>query len=41
MNVTRSDVEKYLSDVRSAVQAGNYQISPRKKNQDILIVHQD
>ena len=37
MNVTKSDVEQYLSDVFAAVKAGRYQISPRKKNQDIYI----
>lgn len=37
MNVTKSDVEQYLSDVFAAVNAGRYQISPRKKNQDIYI----
>ena len=37
MNVTKSDVEQYLSDVFVAVNAGRYQISPRKKNQDIYI----
>lgn len=37
MNVTKSDVEKYLSDVFSAVNAGRYQISPRQKNQDIYM----
>lgn len=35
MNVSKSDVEKYLSDVRVAVNAGRYQISPRPKNQEI------
>ena len=37
MNVTKSDVEQYLSDVFSAVKAGRYQISPRQKNQDIYM----
>ena len=37
MNVTKSDVEQYLSDVFSAVNAGRYQISPRQKNQDIYM----
>lgn len=37
MNVTKSDVEQYLSDVFAAVNAGRYQISPRQKNQDIYI----
>ena len=37
MNVTKSDVEQYLSDVFVAVNAGRYQISPRQKNQDIYM----
>ncbi len=37
MNVTKSDVEQYLSDVFAAVNAGRYQISPRQKNQDIYM----
>lgn len=37
MNVTKSDVEQYLSDVFTAVNAGRYQISPRQKNQDIYM----
>lgn len=37
MNITKSDVEQYLSDVFAAVKAGRYQISSRKKNQDIYI----
>lgn len=37
MNVTKSDVEAYLSDVFAAVNAGRYQISPRPKNQNIYI----
>lgn len=37
MNVTKSDVEQYLSDVFIAVNAGRYQISPRQKNQDIYM----
>lgn len=37
MNVTKSDVEAYLSDVFAAVNAGRYQISPRPKNQSIYI----
>ena len=35
MNVTKSDIEQYLSDVFAAVNAGRYQISPRQTNQDI------
>ena len=35
MNITKSDVEKYLSDVFVAVRTGRFQISPRQKNQDI------
>lgn len=37
MNVTKSDVEQYLSDVFAAVNAGRYQISLRQKNQDIYM----
>lgn len=37
MNVTKSDIEQYLSDVFSAVNAGEYQISSRQKNQEIFI----
>lgn len=37
MNVTKSDVEKYLSDVFASIKAGRYQISSRQKNQDIYI----
>ena len=37
MNITKSDVEKYLSEVFSAVNAGRYQISQRQKNQDIYM----
>lgn len=37
MNITKSDVEQYLSDVFTAVNEGRYQISPRQKNQDIYI----
>lgn len=37
MNVTKSNIEQYLSDVLAAVNAGRYQISPRQKNQDIYM----
>ena len=37
MNVTESDVEKYLTDVFTAMHAGRYQISPRPKNQNIYL----
>lgn len=37
MNVTKPDVENYLLDVFAAVNAGEYQISPRPKNQSIYI----
>lgn len=37
MNITKSDVEQYLSDVFTAVNEGRYQISPRQKNQEIYI----
>ena len=35
MNVTQNDVEKYLSEVRAAVNTGRYQIAARQKNQDL------
>lgn len=35
MDVTKKDVEKYLSEVRAAVNAGRYQIAARQKNQDL------
>lgn len=37
MNITKEDVQQYLSDVFEAVNAGRYQISARQKNQDIYI----
>lgn len=37
LHITKSDVEKYLIDVFSAIKAGKYQISPRQKNQDVYI----
>ena len=37
MNVTKSDVEQYLSDVFAAVNVGRYQISSRQKKQDIYM----
>lgn len=37
MEITKTDVEKYLSEVFSAVRVGRYQISSRQKNQDIYI----
>ena len=37
MNVSKLNVEEYLSDVFAAVNAGRYQISPRQKNQDIYM----
>ncbi len=37
MNVTKSDIEKYLSDVFDSVRAGRYQISSRNKNQNIYM----
>ena len=37
MNITKSDIEQYLSDEFAAVNAGRYQISPRQKNQDIYM----
>lgn len=35
MNITQNDVEKYLSEVRDAINAGRYQIAARQKNQDL------
>ena len=37
MEITKSDIEKYLSEVFSAVNAGRYQISQRQKNQGIYM----
>lgn len=37
MDVKKSDVEQYLSEVFEAINEGKYQISPRAKNQDIYI----
>lgn len=37
MGVTKSDIERYLSDVCAAVNAGRYQISSRQKNQDLYV----
>lgn len=37
MNITKSDVDQYLSDVFAAIKAGRYQISARQKNQDIYM----
>lgn len=37
MNITKADIEKYLVDVFKAINTGNYQISPRSKNQDMYI----
>lgn len=37
MNITKSDVEQYLSDVFFAIKTGRYQIAPRQKNQDLYI----
>ncbi len=36
MKITKSDVEKYLSDIFVAVSTGRFQISSRQKNQDIF-----
>lgn len=36
MNVTKNDVDTYLSEVHELVNAGRYQISARQKNQDIF-----
>ena len=37
MNITRSEVENYLADVRTAVKEGRYQVSPRDKNRELFI----
>lgn len=37
MNITKSEVEKYLSEVFSAIRAGKYVIAPRPKNQDLYL----
>ena len=37
LNISRVEVEQYLSEGFSAVNAGRYQISSRQKNQDIYI----
>ena len=37
MNITRSEVENYLADVRIAVKEGRYQVSPRDKNRELFI----
>ena len=35
MRITKDEVARYLAEVFAAVRAGNYQISPRPKNQEI------
>lgn len=37
LHVTKEHIDAYLSDVRTAVEAGNYQIASRYKNMDIYI----
>ena len=37
MNVTREDIEKYLTDVFISVQAGRYQLSNREKNDELYL----
>ncbi|MBD5457966.1 MAG: hypothetical protein HDR27_05255 [Lachnospiraceae bacterium] len=37
MHVTKEHIEAYLSDIRTAVKAGGYQIASRYKNMDIYI----
>lgn len=37
MNVRKTDVEKYLSDVYEAINAGRYQIASRQENQGIYM----
>ncbi len=36
MNVSRTEIEKYLLDVFSAIKKGRYQIAPRQKNKEIF-----
>lgn len=35
MHITKEEVARYLAEMFVAVRAGNYQISPRTKNQEI------
>ena len=37
MNITRSEVENYLADVRTAVKEERYQVSSRDKNRELFI----
>lgn len=37
LNVRKTDVEKYLSDVYEAINAGRYQIASRQENQGIYM----
>ena len=37
MKISKADIEKYLSDVYTAIISGRYQISAREKNQDLYI----
>lgn len=37
LRVTKEHIEAYLSDIRTAVKAGGYQIASRYKNMDIYI----
>ena len=37
LDVTKEEIKKYLNDVKSSVNAGKYQFSPRQKNQILYI----
>ena len=37
MRITKEEVALYLTEVFAAVRTGNYQISPRTKNQEIYV----
>lgn len=37
MHITKEEVALYLTEVFAAVLTGNYQISPRPKNQEIYV----
>lgn len=37
MEVSRNEVERYLLDVKAAIHCGRYQVSQRRKNQELYI----
>ena len=37
MNISREDVERYLSDVKEAIRKGNYTVSARDKNNQLFL----